>query len=122
MGVGHGTRIAGDPRLLEELVRSGATVECALTCNVVLGSAPSYESHPIRRFAEAGVPVTLNTDLPVHACTTIGREYAIAAALGLTADDLLGFTRNAIAAAFTTAERRAELLSAVDARQEPRLP
>jgi adenosine deaminase len=56
--------------------------------------------------------VTLNTDLPVHVCTTIGREYAIAAALGFSPNDLLGFTRNAIGAAFTTSERRAALLSA----------
>jgi adenosine deaminase len=111
--IGHGTHIAGDPYLLDRLVRSGATVECSLTCNVILGSAPSYESHPIRRFVEAGVPVTLNTDLPVHTGTTIGREYAIAAALGFTAADLVSFTRNAIAAAFTTTERSDGLLASL---------
>jgi adenosine deaminase len=116
--IGHGTRIARDPRLLDQLVCSGVTVECALTCNVVLGSAPSYAAHPVRGLFAAGVPMTLNTDLPVHACTTIGREYAIAAALGFSADDLLGFTRNAIAAAFTTDARRAMLLSAIDALRE----
>ena len=113
--IGHGTRIAGDPRLLEQLVRSGATVECSLTCNVVLGSADSYEAHPIRSFVAAGVPVTLNTDLPVHACTTIGREYAVAAVLGFPPAALLAFTRNAVAAGFTTAERRTALLSEIDA-------
>ena len=54
-----------------------------------------------------------NTDLPGHACTTIGREYAVAAALGCLRDNRLAFTRNAIAAAFTTAERRSALLSAI---------
>jgi adenosine deaminase len=109
--LGHGTHIAGDPRLLEQLIRSGATLECSLTCNVVLGSAASYAAHPIRRFVDAGVPVTLNTDLPVHACTTIGREYAVAAALGFSPADLLAFTRNAVLAAFTAADRRAALLA-----------
>jgi adenosine deaminase len=109
--IGHGTRIPGDPRLLEQLIRSGATLECSLTCNVVLGSAASYAAHPIRRFVDAGVPVTLNTDLPVHACTTIGREYAVAAALGFSPADLLAFTRNAVLAAFTAAARRAALLA-----------
>lgn len=111
--VGHGTHIATEPHLLDQLVRSGATLECSLTCNVVLGSAASYEAHPIRRFVEAGVPVILNTDLPVHVCTTIGREYAVAAALGFAPVDLLGFTRNAILAAFTSADRRARLLSEI---------
>jgi adenosine deaminase len=54
--------------------------------------------------------VTLNTDLPMHVCTTIGREYAVAAALGCSVADLLGFTRNAVRAAFTSDQRRAELL------------
>ena len=108
--LGHAVYAASDPRLLEQLAASGATVECSLTCNVILGAAPSYEAHPIRRFVESGIPVTLNTDLPVHACTTIGREYAIAAALGFSPAELLGFTRNAVRASFTSAERRAALL------------
>jgi adenosine deaminase len=114
--IGHGTHIADNPRLLDQLARTGATIECALTCNVVLGSASSYEEHPIRRFVQHGIPVSLATDLPVHVGTTIGREYAVAAALGFSPDDLLTFTRNAIAASFTTPERRAALLASVGSR------
>ena len=112
--VGHGTHIADDPRLLNRLLHTGATLECSLTCNVLLGSAASYEAHPIRRFVAAGVPVTLNTDLPVHACTTIGREYAVAAALGFSAADLLRFTRTAIQASFTSPQRRTAMLAQLD--------
>ena len=98
--IGHGTHVADDPHLLDDLARSGVTLECSLTCNVVLGSAPSYEDHPIRHFVQHGIPVTLATDLPMHVCTTIGREYAIASMLGFSRDDLLTFTRNAVAAFF----------------------
>ena len=108
--IGHGTHVADDPHLLDAVARSGVTVECALTCNVVLGSVPTYEDHPIRRFVQHGIPVTLATDLPMHVCTTIGREYAIASMLGFSTDDLLTFTRNAVAASFTTSTRRAALL------------
>ncbi len=108
--IGHGTHVADDPQLLDDLARSGVTVECALTCNVVLGSTPAYEDHPIRRFVQHGIPVTLATDLPVHVHTTIGREYAIASILGFSPDELLTFTRNAVAASFTTSTRRAALL------------
>ena len=96
------------------MARSGVTVEFSLSCNVVLGAVPSYEAHPIRRFVEHGIPVTLNTDNPVRIATTIGREYAIAAALGFSPADLLACTRNAIRASFTTAERRAALLADLD--------
>ena len=70
--VGHGTHVADDPHLLDDLARSGVTLECSLTCNVVLGSAPAYEAHPLRQFVQHGIPVTLATDLPMHVCTTIG--------------------------------------------------
>jgi adenosine deaminase len=104
--LGHGVHGAYDERLMELLAASGATLEFSLTSNVVLGAVPSYEAHPIRRFIEYGIPVTLNTDLPVHVCTTIGREYAIAAKLGFSPGELLGFTRHAIQASFTSPERR----------------
>jgi adenosine deaminase len=96
------------------VARSGVTVECALTCNVVLGAAHSYVEHPIRRFVAAGIPVALCTDDPVQMCTTIGREYAIAHALGFAIDDLLGFTRNAMRAAFIAPPQHAALLAEVE--------
>lgn len=109
--LGHAVYAAADERLLERLAASGATVESCPTCNVILGAVPSYEAHPLRRFVDAGIPATLNTDLPVHTATTIGREYAVAAALGFSRAELLGFTRNAVAASFAPAERRAALLA-----------
>jgi adenosine deaminase len=111
--LGHGVYAAYDERLLERLAASGATIECSLTCNVILGAVPSYEAHPIRRFVEYGIPVTLSTDLPVHVCTTIGREYAIASELGFSPAELLWFTRNAIQASFTSTERRTALMEEV---------
>jgi adenosine deaminase len=64
---------------------------------------------------EAGIPVTLNTDLPVHCAATIGREYAVAAALGFSPTELLQFTTNAVRASFTSPERRHELMDALHA-------
>jgi adenosine deaminase len=112
--IGHAVYAAHDPRLLEQVARSGVTVECCLTCNVLLGAVPSYEAHPIRRFVACGIPVTLNSDDPVRVCTTIGREYAIAAALGFSRDDLLAFTRAAVHASFTSVDRKGALLHELD--------
>ncbi|MCA1553476.1 MAG: hypothetical protein LC737_03770, partial [Chloroflexi bacterium] len=108
--LGHAVYAAMDPRLLEQLAQRQITVECCLSSNVILGAVSSYEAHPIRQFVTAGVPVTLNTDDPVRIWTTIGREYAIAAQLGFSFSELLRFTRNAVQASFTSAERRAALI------------
>ena len=105
---------AASPELLKRVADAGVTVECCLTSNQVLGAVPGLEAHPIRLFAEAGVPVTVNTDDPVRLCTTISREYEKAEALGFGPDDLLSFTRNAITASFTPEKRRAELLCALE--------
>ena len=94
---------------------SEATVECSLSCNVVLGATPSYAEHPIRQFIECGIPVALCTDNPVQLCTTIGREYALAHALGFTPEELLGFTINAIRASFLPPERKQEALALAQA-------
>jgi adenosine deaminase len=113
--IGHGVYAAQDARLLEELARSGVSVECNLSCNVILGAVEAYEEHPIRQFLAYNIPVTLNTDDPVRVWTTIGREYAVAAALGFSPAELLSFTRNAVNAAFVSVERRAALLHEIDA-------
>jgi adenosine deaminase len=110
--LGHATFAGQRPELLELLANRNITVECCLSSNVVLGAVPSFEEHPIRRFVEHGIPVALGSDNPVQICTTIGREYALAHSLGFSRGELLAFTQNAIRAAFTTPERRQDLLDA----------
>lgn len=113
--LGHATHAGYHTDLLDMVATSGVTVECALTCNVILGAAESYETHPIHDFVAAGIPVALCTDDPVQMGTTIGREYAIAHALGFSQAELLGFTRNAIRAAFIPQAARETLLARLDA-------
>jgi adenosine deaminase len=114
--IGHAVYAARDPHLLDLLAQSGVTVECSLSCNVVLGAVPSYEEHPIHQFVESSIPVALCSDIPVQIATSIGREYALAHALGFSVADLLDFTRNAVRASFTPLERKAALLATLDAR------
>ena len=111
--IGHAIGAGSDPRLLDWIAERGVTIECALSSNVVIGAVESYESHPIRRFLERGVAVTICTDDPVRACTTIGREYAIAAELGLSTAELLACTQAAVAASFCDDETRGRLLRLV---------
>jgi adenosine deaminase len=111
--LGHAV-YATQPHHMEQIGRQQLTIECCLSCNVVLGAVASYIEHPIEQFRAYGIPVTLNTDDPVRIATTIGREYAIAAALGWSADDLLQCTRTAIRASFTSIERRDELLAEIE--------
>ena len=96
------------------LADSGATVEFCLTSNLLLGVVPSLESHPIRQFVEARIPVTLNTDDPIRMCTDLGREYEQAASLGFSVGELFEFTRQGIRASFASDQRKAVLLEAIE--------
>jgi adenosine deaminase len=108
--IGHGVHAAYDPELLEQVAEAGVTVECCLTSNVVLGAVSSLEMHPIKKFVEAGIPVTLNTDHTLQMLNSIGREYEQAVRLGFSRDELLSFTRQGILASFTSQERKKVLL------------
>ena len=108
--IGHAVAAAGNPRLLEMVAESGVTVESCLRSNVVLGAIPSYEEHPVRRFIEASASVALCIEDPVRVCTKIGREYALAAAVGFSEEALPGFAQAAVRASFAPADRRAALL------------
>ena len=112
--IGHAIAAAANPRLLDRIAARGVTIECALSSNVVLGAVESYEQHPIHRFVERGIPVAICTDDPVRACTTIGREYAIAGKLGFSPAELRESTRAAVRASFCDPAERARLLREVE--------
>jgi len=111
--LGHATHAGYHPHLLELVAKSGVTIECSLSCNVILGASPSYEEHPIRKFVDAGIPIALCTDDPVQMSTTIGREYAIAHQLGFSLDELRQFTRNSIEVAFISSDQRSLLFDTI---------
>ena len=99
--ISHGVRAIEDPALVDELARRGITLECCPTSNVVLGVFSSYEEHPLRRLADAGVRVTLGSDDPPYFGASIGGEYDIAQQrLGFDEAGLKAITNAAIEAAF----------------------
>ena len=112
--IGHGIHALANDELSTQLLASVAALECSLTSNVILGAVDSYAEHPIRALIDAGMPVTINSDDPMHFSTTIEREYAVASHLGFSDLELLDLTRNAIEFSFTTSDRKARLLECLD--------
>jgi adenosine deaminase len=111
--LGHALRAPEVPGMLDELAKRQICVEVGMTSNLVLGLIDDYKSHPIRRFVEAGVPVTLATDDPLRFGVTLLGEYEIASKLGFSVPELLKFTENGIRASFTTTEEREAMLTAL---------
>ena len=109
--IGHGTRLGEDPDLLREVREAGVVLEICLTSNVQTRVAVSYDTHPLRAFFDAGLPVALCTDNRLMSGVTLTREYEHARdALGFTWKELVDIARTGFASAFAPQEVRDELL------------
>ena len=110
--IGHAVAAIEDPVLLDYMAEQAIGVESNLTSNVQTSTVPDYASHPIRRFMERGLLVTLNTDDPGISAIDLPHEYEIAApAAGLTVEQIRQAQRNALTVAFLSEEEKALLLS-----------
>jgi adenosine deaminase len=74
--LGHGIRILDDPDLVAEVRERCIPLEVCPSSNVALGFAPSLEAHPLPRLLDAGLVVTINTDVPALIDTSLATEYA----------------------------------------------
>ena len=110
--IGHGVRAIEDADLVRRLADLGTVLEVCPGSNIALKVFPNYASHPLRRFVEAGVRVTLNSDDPPFFHTSLAQEYETASTvMGFTDAGINAMTRTAIEAAFVDEPTRKALLA-----------
>lgn len=73
--IGHGTRAEEDPALVAHLIERRIPLEMCPVSNVRTRVVRSLREHPIRRYFEAGMVVTVNTDDPMMFQTHLADEY-----------------------------------------------
>jgi adenosine deaminase len=109
--IGHGVRAIEDPAVLNLLDERRIPLEVCPTSNLHTSTFPDYRSHPLPFLLRRGLAVSLNTDDPSISGIDLAHEYRIAREeLGLSETEVRRLQENAVAAAFLTAEERAELL------------
>jgi adenosine deaminase len=87
--IGHGTRAFEDPALLDLLAERGIPLEMCPISNLRTGAVARIEDHPIRRYFDKGIRVTVNTDDPAMFNTSLAAEYeALETRLGFTEPEL----------------------------------
>lgn len=114
--LGHGIRVLDDPDLVAEVRERGLALEVCPSSNVTLGLAGSIAAHPLPRLREAGLAVTVNTDIPSTAGVTLTEEYRrVRDAFGYDDAVLAELSRAGVDASFAPEATKAELHRRIDA-------
>jgi aminodeoxyfutalosine deaminase len=113
--IGHALSAEQDPELMEVLAKRQVPVEICISSNLRTGCCVSLKEHPVRRYFDAGLMVTLNSDDPTMFESNLEGEYRLAhTAFGFTREHLRELAANSIEASFLPAERKVSLLQQID--------
>jgi aminodeoxyfutalosine deaminase len=99
--LGHALSAINDPKLMEHLKAQSACLELNPTSNLRTGVCPSFAAHPLRRYFDAGLLVTLNSDDPAFFGSDLANEYLLAhTEQKFTREELRQLAANSITASF----------------------
>jgi aminodeoxyfutalosine deaminase len=113
--IGHALSAYLDPDLMEILAERQIPLEICMTSNVRTGCCPKIEDHPVRRYFDSGLMVTLNSDDPALFLSDLEDEYRLAhESFGFTEEHLRELAANSIEASFLPAIRKVELLHQIE--------
>jgi adenosine deaminase len=108
--LGHGIGVLDDAGLVAEVRDRGLPLEVCPSSNVALGLVPSFAAHPLPRLIDAGLVVTVNTDIPAIVGTTLTEEYTrIRTAFGYDDATLAALALAGVEASFAPETTKARL-------------
>ncbi|MGA2216709.1 MAG: adenosine deaminase [Terracidiphilus sp.] len=112
--IGHALSAIEDTALMEELRMRGTILELNPTSNVRTGVCSSYGEHPLRRYFDAGLLVTLNSDDPGFFGSDVANEYLLAhTEQGFTRDELRQLASNSFKGSFLPDSERSIWLTRI---------
>ncbi|MCM0605580.1 MAG: adenosine deaminase [Xanthomonadaceae bacterium] len=76
--IGHGIRAIDDTTLVKYLAEKKILLEVCPTSNWLTRAAPEWKDQPLKKFLDAGVPVSINTDDPSMFGLTLPHEFRVA--------------------------------------------
>ena len=99
--IGHALSAIRDPVLMEELKERQIGMELNPTSNVKTGVCASFAHHPLRRYFDLGLLVSLNSDDPAFFGSNLANEYRLAAEVqGFSREDLRKLASSSIRSSF----------------------
>ena len=115
--IGHGLTAEKDPELIEELAERQIPIEVCVTSNLRTGCCPDIAQHPVRRYFDEGLMLTLNSDDPAMFRTSLVDEYRLVQEhFGFSDDHLRELARNSFEASFLPARKESRIPKSVRLR------
>jgi len=113
--IGHGLTAGQDPELMEVLAKQQIPIDICVTSNLKTGCCPRLAQHPVRRYFDEGLMLTLATDDPAMFRTSLVEEYRLVQeTFGFSDEHLREFARNSFEASFLPPEKKLRLLNSFD--------
>lgn len=109
--IGHGVKITDDEtgKTLELVKSGGITIETNPWSNFLTNAVKSIETHPLKKFIESGLKVSISADDPEILNTNLNKEYSLSVEkIGLTFEDILYTLQCALNASFLDSDKRQE--------------
>jgi adenosine deaminase len=75
--IGHATRAIEDPSLVDYMAEHRIPIEICMISNLKTGVIGSIEKHPVRRYYERGIPISINSDDPKMFDNSLAEEYQL---------------------------------------------
>jgi len=99
--IGHATHAEQDPALIDRLAETQTALELCPLSNVATQSIKRIEDHPVRRYVDQGLNVSINTDDPGMFHNSMAEEYAVLMDLfDFTPDEIRALVLSAAGAAW----------------------
>jgi len=99
--IGHATRAEEDPAVLDLLKEKRIAIEMCPLSNLATGVVADIADHPVRRYWDMGLPITINTDDPGMFHNSLVDEYLLLhETFGFTPAEIQSLVLNALDAAW----------------------
>jgi len=111
----HGNRSMEDPALVQRLAKSGMTLTVCPLSNHKLCVVDDLKDHPVPEMLRQGLHVTINSDDPAYFGGYVNENYRqLAAAVGLTREQLTLLAGNSFEGSFLTSAEKSAYLAEIE--------
>ena len=113
--IGHGLTAIHDAELMGILAERQVPIEVCISSNMRTGCCALVADHPVRRYFDSGLMITLNSDDPAMFGSDLENEYRIAQDdFGFSNEHLRELAANSIEASFLPPDRKVDLLHQIE--------